>query len=287
MLFRKVLFVVGILLITPFVVKADEVQNLSTSGTSNTIVETVATSSVPIVYQEQSVTLHLDAGFVGHPVSFDLLNGDVTIAWDGKTLTGPTTLTVTRTHGGTSGDDAEAAKGVVIHFDDPAVISTSGTIRVALRADRLPTAMERVSMNRFVPSTATSSDPVQGTMKGVKLQFSTGAVSDIAIVPVFTTGVMRSGLASWYAYKRCLCAASPDVPKGTKLKVSRQDDPSRYVIVTVNDWGPDRRKHPERAIDLDKVAFKKIANPRGGIVAVTVEIVPSTLATGTAAQRNS
>jgi rare lipoprotein A (peptidoglycan hydrolase) len=77
------------------------------------------------------------------------------------------------------------------------------------------------------------------------------------------------------------------VPKGTKLKVSRQDDPSRFVIVTVNDYGPDRKKHPERAIDLDKVAFTKIGNPRGGVLAVTVEVVPPPPTVSVATQRKT
>ncbi len=83
--------------------------------------------------------------------------------------------------------------------------------------------------------------------------------------------VMMQGQASWYAYKNCDCAASPDYAKGSKLRVSRIDDPTRFVIVTVNDFGPERDKHPDRVIDLDLVAFKKIANPRGGLVEVRVD----------------
>ena len=57
------------------------------------------------------------------------------------------------------------------------------------------------------------------------------------------------------------------------MVVRRADDPSRFTVVTINDWGPERDKHPERVIDLDKVAFARIGNPRGGVVAVTVDVV--------------
>jgi len=82
--------------------------------------------------------------------------------------------------------------------------------------------------------------------------------------------IMEVGTASWYRYRYCDCAASPDWPKGTKLKVVNLDD-SSSVTVTVNDYGPDRSVHPDRAIDLDVVAFKKIASKWLGLIKVKVE----------------
>lgn len=82
---------------------------------------------------------------------------------------------------------------------------------------------------------------------------------------------MRSGTATWYRHKGCNCAASPDFPKGTKLKVSLKDDPAKSVVVTVNDWGPDRGLFPSRVIDLDSVAFKRLAPLSRGKVQVSVE----------------
>lgn len=78
------------------------------------------------------------------------------------------------------------------------------------------------------------------------------------------------GQASWYAYKGGNYAASPDYPKGSKLKVTNTQN-GKSVVVTVNDYGPDRRVHPERAIDLDKVAFSKIASLSAGVINVKVE----------------
>lgn len=83
---------------------------------------------------------------------------------------------------------------------------------------------------------------------------------------------MASGGASWYRYKKCDCAASPDYPKGSVVRVTNVDN-GKTVDVTINDFGPDRSVHPDRVIDLDYVAFSKIATPRAGIITVTVEPV--------------
>ncbi len=76
---------------------------------------------------------------------------------------------------------------------------------------------------------------------------------------------MAIGDASWYGYKSCMCAASPDYPKGTKLKV-KDLDTEKEIVVEVNDYGPDRSIHPERVIDLDKIAFRKLGPLSCGIL---------------------
>lgn len=90
------------------------------------------------------------------------------------------------------------------------------------------------------------------------------------ILAIFSRKIMEKGLASWYRYKNGDFAASPDYAKGTKLKVTNLAN-NKSIIVTVNDYGPDRSIYPERVIDLDKVAFTKIANPSAGVVVVSVE----------------
>ena len=89
-------------------------------------------------------------------------------------------------------------------------------------------------------------------------------------------GVLTVGKASWYKYKGGLFAASPDFPQGSKLRVTNLDN-GKSVEVQINDWGPDRAKHPDRAIDLDKVAFAAIADPADGLINVMVS--PIELAT--------
>lgn len=82
--------------------------------------------------------------------------------------------------------------------------------------------------------------------------------------------VLTVGTASWYKYKNGLFAASPDFLKGSVLIVTNLDN-GKKVEVTVNDWGPERDKHPDRVIDLDKVAFQKLAPLGAGLIRVKVE----------------
>lgn len=78
------------------------------------------------------------------------------------------------------------------------------------------------------------------------------------------------GRASWYKYKGGLFAASPDFPKGSKLRVYNTAN-NKFVDVIINDFGPERKLHPDRVIDLDYVAFKKLAPTGAGIIDVRVQ----------------
>ncbi|MEK7648904.1 MAG: RlpA-like double-psi beta-barrel domain-containing protein [Patescibacteria group bacterium] len=82
--------------------------------------------------------------------------------------------------------------------------------------------------------------------------------------------VLAEGKASWYAHKKGLFAASPDFPKGSKIRVYNTLNDKR-VDVTINDYGPDRLLHPERVVDLEKSAFQKIAPLGAGIIPVRIE----------------
>ena len=83
-------------------------------------------------------------------------------------------------------------------------------------------------------------------------------------------GIMTVGRASWYKYKNGDFAASPDFPKGSVLRVYNLAN-GQFVDVTVNDFGPERDIHPDRAIDLDYVAFSKLASPSVGLIKVKIE----------------
>lgn len=224
---------------------------------------------VPVTMTDESLVLTLDSGFVNRPVSLDVFGGAVTVAWDAKTLIKPTKITITSARGGVWQDQSSAANAVRIVFEDPTAISPLGVMSIKHKALRPPTDTERPDVNVFEVVTSTRKADFSGT----SILYTYAAKSEVTFAPVYCSGIMRTGTASWYRYKGCLCAASPDVPKGTKLKVSRQDDPTKSVIITVNDYGPDRKIHPERVIDLDRVAFAAIGNPRGGVLNVTVEKV--------------
>ncbi len=80
-------------------------------------------------------------------------------------------------------------------------------------------------------------------------------------------GKAHTGGASWYAHTGTLSAANPWLPMGSYVKVTNKGN-GKSVIVKINDRGP---FGPGRIIDLDKVAFAKIADLGQGVVNVKME----------------
>lgn len=80
-------------------------------------------------------------------------------------------------------------------------------------------------------------------------------------------GKSHTGLASWYAHTGTLSAANPWLPIGSYVKVTNKDN-GKSVIVKINDRGP---FGPDRIIDLDKVAFEKIASLGQGVANIKME----------------
>jgi D-alanyl-D-alanine endopeptidase (penicillin-binding protein 7) len=78
------------------------------------------------------------------------------------------------------------------------------------------------------------------------------------------------GKSSWYSYKKGNFAASVDFPKGSRLRVYNTDN-NKTVDITINDFGPERDKFPDRILDLDKVAFSKIASKGAGVINIRVQ----------------
>lgn len=89
-----------------------------------------------------------------------------------------------------------------------------------------------------------------------------------------------SGIASWYGEEHwgkimangqrfdpdALTCACWNYPLGTKLVVTRG---RQSVVVTVTDRGP--AKHLGRAIDLSAAAFRRLADPRVGLIVVRIQ----------------
>lgn len=80
-------------------------------------------------------------------------------------------------------------------------------------------------------------------------------------------GKAAKGQGTWYAWKGGLFAASTTIPKGAFVKVTNLAN-SKSVVVQINDYGPQGKG---RIIDLDKVAFAKIASLGAGVIGVKVE----------------
>lgn len=122
------------------------------------------------------------------------------------------------------------------------------------------------------PKFAMQFDEVKGSWKeissttdlvGKVISFKLSKASQI--VTVLDTDTMIYGKSSWYRYKKCNCAASPDYPKGTQLLVTNLNK-NQAIVVKVNDWGPERDLFPDRVIDLDLVAFEKLGKKGMGVL---------------------
>lgn len=83
-------------------------------------------------------------------------------------------------------------------------------------------------------------------------------------------GRIQEGGASWYRFRGGMFAASTTFLKGTYVRVTSLAT-GKTIIVQINDWGPDPAVHPDRVIDLDAVAFQKLASLSKGLIAVRVE----------------
>jgi uncharacterized protein YabE (DUF348 family) len=82
-------------------------------------------------------------------------------------------------------------------------------------------------------------------------------------------GAANKGQATWYSYQGGMFAASLAIPRGGYAKVTNTAS-GKSIIVQINDSGPYGKG---RIIDLDKVAFQKIADIGAGVIGVKVEEV--------------
>ncbi|MFA4954775.1 MAG: septal ring lytic transglycosylase RlpA family protein [Patescibacteria group bacterium] len=225
-----------------------------------TILSQLASSLVVLVCFAQPAAaaelgvFHLDQGFIGRAVNLQLDAGRLVLSWNAGSLVKEAELQIF---------SASPTQYMVRTSD---VAAWPKKIKIALKTEGVLGKNEDWRIEENVSGTWVGRTSVSA--KGyVTAEAAPGNEVRLNKAP----RGLRKGDATWYRYKGCLCAASPDFPKGTKLLVKRVDDPSKSVIVRVNDYGPDRRIFPKRAIDLDAVAFKQLARLSAGVVAVTVE----------------
>ncbi|MFH1078176.1 MAG: septal ring lytic transglycosylase RlpA family protein [Patescibacteria group bacterium] len=213
----------------------------------------------PSFEKKDSVVLYLDWGFVGRPVTLDLFENRIRVSWDAGDLTAPTILMVERerTATTTQGDVTLGEDVAHLTWADPQNLSERG-VRVEVRSACTTSDWTTCSSYRLAGSSWTS---LTGSWAYGHVRVRSGETP---------SSYMREGKASWYAYRNCRCAASPDFPKGTRVRVTSKLT-GKYTVVRINDWGPERDKFPERVIDLDAVAFKEFAPLGAGVITVSVE----------------
>ena len=104
--------------------------------------------------------------------------------------------------------------------------------------------------------------------KLLKTETTKAPVTEITTQGTYVkVGKTHKGAASWYAFTGTMSAANPWLPIGSYVRVTNTEN-GKSVIVRINDRGPFVLG---RIIDLDKVAFQKIASPGAGVIGVTME----------------
>jgi hypothetical protein len=216
--------------------------------------------AVPMAAQAQETeTWHIDQGFIGRQIVLDVLDGRARLSWGVGDVLFPSEVWV-------SGSPDE----VEIRWSTSYALGPKG-IEIGLKPE-----MSFATTSDAWSGLAIESKEPFGPWKILESKIKNGYVVALvkaearvrlALVPFG----LRTGTATWYRHKGCLCAASPDFPKGTQLKISLADDPSKSVVVKVNDWGPDRGLFPKRVVDLDSVAFKRLSPLSRGKIEVLVE----------------
>lgn len=218
----------------------------------------IARADEPIVRSVERQFFYLDESFLKRSVTLDIGSGRADIRWDAGDLLGPTTLLVEIESGATSSQDGVelSADRVRLSWSDPNLVSPRGVQLVSH------------ACASSVWSRCTLYQAENGVWKEVKDERVRGQA--YVRFADHQLAYMSQGSASWYRFKNCRCAASPDFAKGTRVRV-RSQLTGKFTVVRINDWGPERDKFPDRAIDLDAVAFKELAPLGAGVINVSVE----------------
>jgi rare lipoprotein A (peptidoglycan hydrolase) len=104
--------------------------------------------------------------------------------------------------------------------------------------------------------------------KALREEVTKEPVEEKTVVGTKVTVIKKhSGGASWYAHTGTMAAANPWMPIGSYARVTNKAN-GKSVIVRINDRGP---FGAGRIIDLDKVAFAKIADLGTGVIDVLME----------------
>jgi len=209
--------------------------------------------------------LYLDTGFLGHQFNLDLSNLHLKVNFQKDDLQRPGVLTILT-------DNAKKTDSIL----DRQKYRLLWTSNYAEKPDIINVTLIDPDCGQGNHQHCVIKEEYQGqTIIHESSQKSGQASANIHLNSRFylseVKGWMTHGDASWYAYKNCFCAASPDFPKGTYIKVVNQNDEQKTIIVKINDYGPERDIFPNRVIDLDKIAFQELSSLSRGVIQVRVQ----------------
>ncbi len=210
-------------------------------------------------------------------IALDFFDGDLSLTFAAGGLSAPAELEVKRVvaPSGTLPWQLDLSSEIYEYRLDAASIVSGRPILVKLRPRAGSNFLRQIF---YYNETAGSWLPLPSKVLPQSKRIQAETRDAAARLAVFSyPAVLTTGRASWYSYKKGLFTASPDFPKGSKLRVFNVEN-NKFVDVEVNDFGPERDRHPDRVVDLEKTAFKKIAKTGQGTIRVRIEplYIPST-----------
>ena len=215
-------------------------------------------------------SLYLDQGFLQRPSNFDMPELGLKVHFDTNDIPFAGVMAITssaQTVTSTETGDKVFGRDFSLLWTTNAAKSPDTALATLSWADCGKRANYECAIQETLKNKIQVIKPAKVIMGSATARVHFGSTLRLVEVP----GWMSQGQASWYAYKQCPCAASPDFPKGTYVRVSMVSEPTKSVIVKINDYGPDRSLFPDRAIDLDKVAFAKLISTGAGLIHVSVQ----------------
>lgn len=153
-------------------------------------------------------------------------------------------------------------------FSQAEIYDKTKPLEIKIAYDKLDNNLKQIFS--FNETTGIWNPLVTKDEPGKKYVTATTTILSGKLVLLSSFDILSVGTASWYKYKNGMFAASPDYKKGSVLRVTNLSN-NKSIEVTINDWGPERVKHPDRVIDLDKVSFKKLAPTGAGLIKIKVE----------------
>lgn len=220
----------------------------------------------PETVVNQTFTASIGEVGLGKDLSFSVFNDELQVGFPKGRFIKPTVITLSKIPETSVIPQGLTMVGQMYQIDVPVDAFANGRYYISIKSSG-STAYKQV----YFFDKNQGWRPLETNENFGKGVISTGATFPFMRFAVFEDSKkLIKGNASWYKYKNGLFAASPDFPAGTKLRVINLEN-KKFVDITVNDYGPDRSIHPDRAIDLDAAAFKRLAPLDQGTMQVAVE----------------
>lgn len=241
------------------------------------VLTTQADEQTQNILQNQTFSASIGASGLMKDLSLNVFDGELDVGIPAGRFAEPTIVQLTKIPETTKPPAGLKMVGTMYQIDIPAASFHPGHYYISLKSSG-SSAYKQVYFY----------DKNQGWRPlPTNENFGKGVISTTSTFPFVRLAVFENekilakGEASWYRYKNGLFAASPDFPAGTKLRVINTAN-NKFVDITVNDFGPDRAVHPDRAIDLDAVAFARLGSLGQGTMQVAIEKIPTGSSSDTA-----